>query len=69
MRYGGSGSEALVRGIFIWYVYACSPIVLASYICLKSPGVNRDSSFEAAILEKAPHCKIWGYDFSVSNVR
>ncbi|KZV69283.1 hypothetical protein PENSPDRAFT_543889, partial [Peniophora sp. CONT] len=30
-------------------------------------GVNHDSSFEAAILEKAPNCEIWGYDFSVSN--
>ncbi|KAI0338247.1 hypothetical protein BDW22DRAFT_1363121 [Trametopsis cervina] len=29
-------------------------------------GVNEDSSFEAALLGRAPNCQIWGYDFSVS---
>lgn len=29
-------------------------------------GVNKDSSFEAALLERAPNCEIWGYDFSVT---
>ncbi|KAI0088057.1 methyltransferase domain-containing protein [Irpex rosettiformis] len=28
-------------------------------------GVNHDSSFEAAFLQRAPNCQIWGYDFSV----
>ncbi|KAL6303533.1 methyltransferase domain-containing protein [Sparassis latifolia] len=30
-------------------------------------GVNGESSFEAEILERAPGCQIWGYDFSVSS--
>lgn len=29
-------------------------------------GVNHDSSFESAFLQRAPNCEIWGYDFSVS---
>lgn len=28
--------------------------------------MNKDSSFEAAFLESAPNCQIWGYDFSVT---
>jgi hypothetical protein len=32
-------------------------------------GVNIDSSFEAALLRRAPGCEVWGYDFSVVNVR
>lgn len=30
-------------------------------------GVNGESSFEAALLSAAPHCEIWGYDFSVDS--
>ncbi|KAF9650622.1 hypothetical protein BDM02DRAFT_3092791 [Thelephora ganbajun] len=29
-------------------------------------GINGESSFEAELLEKAPGCEVWGYDFSVS---
>ncbi|KAJ7176076.1 methyltransferase domain-containing protein [Mycena crocata] len=29
-------------------------------------GINSDSSFEAAILNRAPGCQVYGYDFSVS---
>ena len=29
-------------------------------------GINGESSFEAALLEAAPHCEVWGYDFSVT---
>lgn len=29
-------------------------------------GVNHDSSFEAALLARAPNCEIWGYDYSVT---
>jgi len=29
-------------------------------------GINGESSFEAALLEAAPGCEVWGYDFSVS---
>jgi len=28
-------------------------------------GVNGESSFEAALLKRLPHCEVWGYDFSV----
>jgi len=28
-------------------------------------GINDESSFEAALLEKTQHCQVWGYDFSV----
>ncbi|KAA1471693.1 hypothetical protein DENSPDRAFT_837743 [Dentipellis sp. KUC8613] len=31
-----------------------------------SVGINGESSFEAALLQKAPNCQVWGYDFSVS---
>ncbi|THG93611.1 hypothetical protein EW026_g7672 [Hermanssonia centrifuga] len=29
-------------------------------------GVNGESSFEAALLSAAPHCQVYGYDFSVN---
>jgi hypothetical protein len=32
-------------------------------------GVNGESSFEAALLKRLPHCEVWGYDFSVGGVR
>jgi len=28
-------------------------------------GVNGESSFEASLLERAPGCEVWGFDFSV----
>ncbi|KAI0930021.1 hypothetical protein AcV5_006831 [Taiwanofungus camphoratus] len=30
-------------------------------------GVNGESSFEAEILQRAPGCQVWGYDFSVNS--
>ncbi|KAH9054313.1 methyltransferase domain-containing protein [Lactarius vividus] len=30
-------------------------------------GINGESSFEAALLERAPGCEVWGYDFSVES--
>jgi hypothetical protein len=33
-----------------------------------SMGVNGESSFEAAVLERTSGCKIWGYDYSVASV-
>ncbi|KAI0781889.1 methyltransferase domain-containing protein [Abortiporus biennis] len=30
-------------------------------------GVNGESSFESELLERAPGCQIWGYDFSVNS--
>ena len=32
-----------------------------------TPGVNGESSFEATLLQRAPGCQVWGYDFSVSS--
>ncbi|KIJ49418.1 hypothetical protein M422DRAFT_777374 [Sphaerobolus stellatus SS14] len=32
-----------------------------------SVGINGESSFEAAILERTSGCKVWGYDFSVQS--
>ncbi len=32
-------------------------------------GINGESSFEAALLERAPGCEVWGYDFTVDSVR
>lgn len=31
-------------------------------------GINDESSFEAALLEKTQYCQVWGYDFSVEDV-
>jgi len=30
-------------------------------------GINDDSSFESALLKRAPGCEVWGYDFSVEH--
>ncbi|KAI0301031.1 methyltransferase domain-containing protein [Multifurca ochricompacta] len=30
-----------------------------------STGINGESSFEAALMERAPGCQVWGYDFTV----
>ena len=39
------------------------------YLVLFLTGVNDDSSYESTLLRRAPGCEIWGYDFSVANVR
>jgi hypothetical protein len=31
-------------------------------------GINGESSFEAALMDRAPGCEVWGYDFSVNSV-
>lgn len=38
-----------------------TPCVIYSF------GINGESSFEAELLKAAPHCQVWGYDFSVSS--
>ncbi|OCH87648.1 hypothetical protein OBBRIDRAFT_781352 [Obba rivulosa] len=30
-------------------------------------GINGESSFEAELLQRAPGCQVWGYDFSVNS--
>ena len=46
---------------------------LFASFCLNSRvimiGVNGESSFESSLLRRAPGCEIWGYDYSVDNVR
>ena len=37
-------------------------------LIIVAAGINRESSFEAAMLERAPGCEVWGYDFSVTGV-
>jgi hypothetical protein len=32
-------------------------------------GINGESSFEQGLLQRAPGCEVWGYDFSVTGVR
>jgi hypothetical protein len=32
-------------------------------------GINGESSFERALLQRAPGCEVWGYDYSVDGVR
>ncbi|KAI0088054.1 methyltransferase domain-containing protein [Irpex rosettiformis] len=41
------------------YANQRAPCVIYSF------GLNGESSFEADFLKRAPHCEIWGYDFSV----
>lgn len=41
-------------------------ILIRLSICVL--GINGESSFEAGLLEAAPGCEVWGYDFSVSGV-
>ncbi|KZT56254.1 hypothetical protein CALCODRAFT_497558 [Calocera cornea HHB12733] len=36
-------------------------------VVLYSFGVSTDSSFEAAVLDKAPGAQVWGYDYSVNS--
>ena len=45
------------------WIPSCSDFFLA-----RASGINGESSFEAELLEKAPGCQVWGYDFSVSGV-
>ena len=59
----------LMRHRFFWS--ATAPSLPA---CHRDPhmimtGVNINSSFKAALLRCAPGCEVWGYDYSVANVR
>lgn len=39
------------------------------YIASALAGLNGESSFESSVLERAPGCQVYGYDFSVASVR
>jgi len=47
--------------------YACGfdRVVKQKECVIYTFGVNGESSFEASLLTRAPHCQVWGYDFSV----
>jgi hypothetical protein len=53
-------------------IYSFGTAQLTSYLAAKlimpCAGINGESSFEAALLERAPGCEVWGYDFSVNSV-
>ena len=45
-----------------------SSFLIRGFSLIRASGINGESSFEAELLEKAPGCQVWGYDFSVSSV-
>ena len=49
-----------------------SNVLLPPFFCNRPCdiiGVNGESSFESALLKRAPGCEVWGFDFSVGGVR
>jgi hypothetical protein len=46
-----------------------SHIIVARRLIILCVGINGESSFEAALLERVPGCEVWGYDFTVNSVR
>lgn len=46
-----------------------SLLILHARKILYAAGINGESSFEAALLKRAPGCEAWGYDYSVKSVR
>ena len=56
----------LFRSVFFLIVFIGR--VLIPYSC-DSTGINGESSFEAAMMKRAPGCEVWGYDYSVDSVR
>ena len=59
---------------FFFFPPCCGPGLSVLQPCFDPPfgpralGINNESSFEAELLEKAPECEAWGYDFSVNSV-
>ncbi|KAG8936113.1 hypothetical protein FRC03_011172 [Tulasnella sp. 419] len=47
------------------WVCGLSKIARKKDCVIYSFGINDESSFEAALLEKTEHCQVYGYDFSV----
>ncbi len=61
-----------MRRLLFWYGFFFSPEQTRPTIWVignACAGINGESSFEAALLERAPGCEVWGYDFSVNSVR
>jgi hypothetical protein len=42
---------------------------LTSSLSQNFTGINGESSFESTLLQRAPGCEVWGYDYSVNSVR
>jgi hypothetical protein len=42
---------------------------LTSIFSQNFTGINGESSFESTLLQRAPGCEVWGYDYSVNSVR
>lgn len=57
------------NGPSIEFVCGAERLVQVPNCVIYSFGVEQQSSFEAALLKRSPHCKIWAYDFSVTSVR
>ncbi|TFK54561.1 hypothetical protein OE88DRAFT_1624747 [Heliocybe sulcata] len=49
------------------WVCGLERVAKKSKCVIYSFGVNGESSFEATLLQRAPGCKVWGYDFSVGS--
>jgi hypothetical protein len=45
-----------------------SHIIVVRRLIILCVGINSESSFEAALLERVPGCEVWGYDFTVNSV-
>lgn len=43
-------------------------MLATSLNCVGHAGLNREVSFEADLLRRAPNCQLWGYDFSVDSI-
>jgi len=42
---------------------------MCAHVIINVIGINGESSFEQSLLQRAPGCEVWGYDFSVNGVR
>ncbi|ETW81144.1 hypothetical protein HETIRDRAFT_46155, partial [Heterobasidion irregulare TC 32-1] len=49
------------------WVCGMERIVKKEKCVIYSVGINGESSFEAALLQRAQGCEVWGYDFSVNS--
>lgn len=51
------------------YDYPYPPPIREIYIASVLAGLKGESSFESSVLERAPGCQVYGYDFGVASVR
>jgi hypothetical protein len=67
LRDGSARAATALRRVLVRCV-PCTCLTNPAYT-VSCVGISTDSSFEADILQRAPGCEVWGYDFSVSGVR